>query len=81
MSELSYGDEAANAYDRAFAHVSAHFLPFLLRAGRLESGQRVLDAATGTGSRRRPLSPWSALAATSRPPTSPKLWSIGRANA
>jgi ubiquinone/menaquinone biosynthesis C-methylase UbiE len=49
MSELSYGDEAANAYDRAFAHVSAHFLPFLLRAGRLEPGQRVLDAATGTG--------------------------------
>ena len=49
MSELSYKDEAASAYDRAFAHVSTHFLPFLLRAGRLEPGQRVLDAATGTG--------------------------------
>jgi ubiquinone/menaquinone biosynthesis C-methylase UbiE len=49
MSELSYKDEAASAYDRAFAHVSTHFLPFLLRAARLASGQRVLDAATGTG--------------------------------
>ena len=49
MSELSYKDEAASAYDRAFAHVSTHFLPFLLRAARLEPGQRVLDAATGTG--------------------------------
>ena len=49
MSELSYKDEAASAYDRAFAHVSTHFLPFLLRAARLEPGQRVLDVATGTG--------------------------------
>ena len=49
MSELSYKSEAASAYDRAFAHVSTHFLPFLLRAARLEPGQRVLDAATGTG--------------------------------
>lgn len=49
MSELSYKDEAASAYDRAFAQLSTHFLPFLLRAARLEPGQRVLDAATGTG--------------------------------
>jgi ubiquinone/menaquinone biosynthesis C-methylase UbiE len=49
MSELSFKDEAAIAYDRAVAHVSAHFVPFLLRAGRLGPGQRVLDAATGTG--------------------------------
>src|SRR6266540_4076180 len=49
MSELSYKDEAASAYDRAFAHVSTHFLPFLLRSARLEPGQRVLDVATGTG--------------------------------
>src|SRR5262249_13857770 len=42
-------DEAASAYDRAFARVSTHFLPFLLRAARLEVAQRVLDAATGTG--------------------------------
>jgi hypothetical protein len=46
MSELSFKDEAASAYDRAVAHVSTHFLPFLLRAARLEPGQRVLDAAT-----------------------------------
>src|SRR6266508_2496820 len=49
MSELSYKDEAASAYDRAFAHVSTHFLPFLWRSARLEPGQRVLDVATGTG--------------------------------
>jgi ubiquinone/menaquinone biosynthesis C-methylase UbiE len=49
MSELSYKDEAASAYDQAVAHVSTHFLPFLLRAARLEPGQRVLDVATGTG--------------------------------
>lgn len=49
MSELSFKDEAASAYDRAFAHVSTHFLPFLLQAARLEPAQRVLDAATGTG--------------------------------
>jgi len=49
MSELSYKDEAASAYDRAFAHVSTHFLPFLLQAARLGPAHRVLDAATGTG--------------------------------
>ena len=49
MSEPSYKDEAAGAHDLAFAHVATHFLPVLLRAGRLEPGQRVLDAATGTG--------------------------------
>jgi ubiquinone/menaquinone biosynthesis C-methylase UbiE len=49
MSELSYRDEAARSYDRAVAHVSMHFVPFLLRAARLQPGQRVLDAATGTG--------------------------------
>jgi ubiquinone/menaquinone biosynthesis C-methylase UbiE len=47
--ELSYRAEAAAEYDRAFFHVSAHFLPFLLRAARLVPGQRVLDVATGTG--------------------------------
>src|SRR5262249_55965385 len=49
MAELSYHAEAAAEYDRAFSHVSAHFLPFLLRAGRLAPGQHVLDVATGTG--------------------------------
>ena len=49
LTELSFKDEAATAYDQAVAHVSAHFLPFLLRAARLEPSQRVLDVATGTG--------------------------------
>ena len=39
--ELAYRDEAAAGYDRAFAQVSTHFVPFLLRAARL--------AATGGG--------------------------------
>ncbi len=47
--ELSYRDEAAAEYDRAFAHVSRHFLPFLLGAARLAPGMHVLDIATGTG--------------------------------
>ena len=47
--EMSFRTEAAAEYDRAFSHVSAHFLPFLLRAARLAPGHRVLDVATGTG--------------------------------
>jgi ubiquinone/menaquinone biosynthesis C-methylase UbiE len=47
--ELSFRAEAAAEYDRAFQHVSSHFLPFVLRAARLAPGQRVLDVATGTG--------------------------------
>jgi ubiquinone/menaquinone biosynthesis C-methylase UbiE len=47
--ELGYRDEAAAEYDRAFAHVSGHFLPFLLSAAGVESGMKVLDIATGTG--------------------------------
>ena len=47
--ELAYHDEAAAEYDRAFAHVSSHFLPFLLDAAGVVGGMRVLDIATGTG--------------------------------
>jgi ubiquinone/menaquinone biosynthesis C-methylase UbiE len=47
--ELAYHDEAAAEYDRAFAHVSRHFLPFLLSAAGVASGMKVLDIATGTG--------------------------------
>ena len=48
-SGLSYRDEAAAEYDRAFAHVTRHFLPFLLTAAGLASGMKALDIATGTG--------------------------------
>ena len=47
--ELTYKDEAAARYDQAFARVSRHFVPFLLRAARVVSGMRVLDVAAGTG--------------------------------
>ena len=47
--EVLYRDEAAAEYDRAFAHVSEYFLPFLLDAAGLVPGMRVLDVATGTG--------------------------------
>ena len=47
--ELAFKDEAAGEYDRAFAHVTAHFMPFLLRAARVAPGMHVLDIATGTG--------------------------------
>jgi ubiquinone/menaquinone biosynthesis C-methylase UbiE len=56
--ELTFKDEAAAEYDHAFAHVTAHFMPFLLRAAHLAPGLRVLDIATGTG-----LSAEAALAA------------------
>src|SRR6516162_2522417 len=56
--ELTFKDEAAAEYDRAFAHVTADFMPFLLRAVHLAPGMRVLDIATGTG-----LSAEAALAA------------------
>ncbi len=56
--ELAFKDEAAAEYDRAFAHVTAHFIPFLLRAADVTPGMRVLDIATGTG-----LSAAAALAA------------------
>lgn len=47
--ELTYKDEAVAGYDRAFARVTTHFVPFLLRAARVTSGMRVLDIAAGTG--------------------------------
>ena len=56
--ELAFKDEAAAEYDRAFAHVTAHFMPFLLRAAHVAPGMHVLDIATGTG-----LSAEAALAA------------------
>jgi ubiquinone/menaquinone biosynthesis C-methylase UbiE len=56
--ELTFKDEAAAEYDRAFAHVTAHFMPFLLRAAHAAPGMRILDIATGTG-----LSAEAALAA------------------
>src|SRR5262245_7014334 len=47
--ELAYHDEAAAQYDGAFAHVSRHFLPFLMSAAGVAPGMKVLDIATGTG--------------------------------
>jgi len=59
--ELTFQDEAAAEYDRAFAHVTAYFMPFLLRAAGVAPGMHVLDIATGTG-----LSTEAALAAVGR---------------
>src|SRR5215472_13769364 len=47
--ELTFSKEAAALYDEAFAHVTAYFMPFLLRAAGVAPGMRVLDVATGTG--------------------------------
>ena len=49
MAELVYQREAAAEYDRAFAHVTRYFMPFVLRAAHVAPGMRVLDIATGTG--------------------------------
>src|SRR5215831_15539753 len=56
--ELLFKGEAAAEYDRAFAHVTRYFMPFLLRAADVTPGMRILDVATGTG-----LSAEAALAA------------------
>ena len=47
--ELTYRNEAAAGYEQAFARVSTHFVPFLLRAARIAPGMRLLDIAAGTG--------------------------------
>jgi len=49
MAQLIYDATAAAGYERGFARISSHFIPFLLRAGDVSSGHRVLDVATGTG--------------------------------
>ncbi len=56
--ELAFKDDAAAEYDRAFAHVTTYFMPFLLGAADVTPGMCVLDIATGTG-----LSAAAALAA------------------
>src|SRR3974390_2103300 len=47
--ELTYKNEAAAGYDRAFAYITTHFIPFLLRAAHVAPGMRLLDIAAGTG--------------------------------
>jgi ubiquinone/menaquinone biosynthesis C-methylase UbiE len=47
--ELTFKDQAAAGYDRAFARVTTHFIPILLRAAHVAPGMCVLDIATGTG--------------------------------
>jgi ubiquinone/menaquinone biosynthesis C-methylase UbiE len=49
MGELVFDRQAAAEYDRAFAHVTRQFMPFVLHAARIERGMRVLDIAAGTG--------------------------------
>ena len=49
MEELIFERQAAAEYDRAFAHVTRYFMPFVLRAARIARGMRVLDIAAGTG--------------------------------
>lgn len=49
MTQQIYNTTAAAGYDQVFAHVSSHFIPFLLSAGRVARDQRVLDVGTGTG--------------------------------
>jgi hypothetical protein len=38
LEELSFKDKAATEYDRAFGHVTMHFMPFLLRAAQAARG-------------------------------------------
>jgi len=43
MEELVFERQAAAEYDRAFAHVTRYFMPFVLCAARIARGMRVLD--------------------------------------
>jgi ubiquinone/menaquinone biosynthesis C-methylase UbiE len=47
--ELSYKTQAAAGYDGAFAEVTTHFAPYLVRAAHITTGMRILDIAAGTG--------------------------------
>ena len=49
MSDRFYFDAGADGYDRSFGKVSPTFIQTLVQAAHLETGQRVLDVATGTG--------------------------------
>jgi len=49
MEKLLFERQAAAEYDRAFAHVTRYFMPFILRAACITPGMRVLDIAAGTG--------------------------------
>lgn len=49
VAQLMYDATAAAGYERGFAHISSHFIPFLLSAAGVSVGHRVLDVATGTG--------------------------------
>ena len=49
MTQFLYGARSAAGYERGFAQVSSHFIPFLLQAAGVAHGHRILDVATGTG--------------------------------
>jgi len=49
MAQLMYDAAAAAGYERGFARISSHFIPFLLDAAGVAPGHRMLDVATGTG--------------------------------
>ncbi|WP_348643352.1 class I SAM-dependent methyltransferase [Rhizobium laguerreae] len=52
MAEPIYAG-ASEGYDELFARATQLFIPSLLRAAHIESGQTVLDVATGTGAAAR----------------------------
>jgi ubiquinone/menaquinone biosynthesis C-methylase UbiE len=49
VAQLMYDATAAAGYERGFARISSHFIPFLLGAAGVSAGHRALDVATGTG--------------------------------
>ena len=49
MAQLFYDAKSAAGYERGFARISSHFIPFLMDAAGVAPGHRILDVATGTG--------------------------------
>jgi len=49
MSQIQFQQQAARGYDQAVGNMTRQLVPTLLRIARISAGERVLDAASGTG--------------------------------
>jgi ubiquinone/menaquinone biosynthesis C-methylase UbiE len=49
MSQIQFQQQAASGYDQAVGNMTRQLVPTLLRIAQISVGERVLDAASGTG--------------------------------
>ena len=79
-TELVFEREAAAEHDRAFAHVTRYFMPFVLCAASVAPVCASLTSLLARGFRPRRRSPRSAQPVTLRPPMSRLPWPRRRAS-